>query len=104
MNIQGTIKLIGSTEQVTDKFKKRQVVVTTNDKYPQDLAIDFTQDNVDMLDKFNVGDTVEVGINLRGNEWKGKYYVNINGWKIDANTSDSKEEKGMSKEETDLPF
>jgi len=103
LTVTGTIKVIGSTEQVSEKFKKRLLVVTTDDKYPQDIPIDFTQDNVDILDKVEIGQVVTVNINLRGNEWKGKYYLNAQGWKLEAGTAAPK--KGdISKEESDLPF
>lgn len=82
--LKGTIKLIGETQQVSEKFKKRTVVVTTPDeKYPQDIAMDFNQDAGSKLDDFNVGDEVTVSFNLRGSEWKDKYFVNLTGWKID---------------------
>lgn len=83
--IKGIVKLVGQTEQVSDKFKKRQVVITTPDeKYPQDLAVEFTQDKCSLLDAINVGDEVTASINLRGSEYKGRYFVNLTGWKIES--------------------
>ena len=84
MNITGKIIVLNNTQTVgsAGTFKKRTVVVETNEKYPQKLAIDFVQDGCSMLDKYKVGETVEIAINHRGNEYNGKYYVSLQGWKI----------------------
>lgn len=81
--IEGTVKLINETMTFDSGFKKREIVVTTDDeKYPQDIKVEFLKDDVDLLDNFKPGERVEVDYNLRGNEYNGKYYVNINGWRI----------------------
>ena len=88
MEVTGTIKVINDTQQVSDKFSKREVVVKTQDQYPQDILIQFTQDKCAMLDKYKVGEVVSVSINLRGREWTNpktaeiKYFNTIEGWKI----------------------
>lgn len=85
MNVEGILKIKGETQEFGSKgFTKRQSVITTDEKYPQDIAIDFVQDATDLLDPFEVGQSVKVAINLRGNEYNGKYYVNLQGWKIEA--------------------
>ena len=84
MNVQGKIKVIGATESIGAKgFLKRLLVIETSETYPQQLPIEFTQDKTSLLDNFNVGDDANVSINLRGSEWQGKYYANIQGWKIE---------------------
>jgi len=86
----GTIKSISEEVQVTDSFKKRVFVLTTDDMYPQDLEIECVQDNTTILDKVKVGESVEVSINLRGREYTKKdgsglgYFNSINAWKIDT--------------------
>ena len=88
MEITGNIKLIQDVESGTSKagneWSKRTIVVTTAEKYPQDLAIDFLGDKISQINNFQVGNPVTVGINLRGKEYNGKYYTSINGWKIAA--------------------
>ena len=70
MEVQGKIKLIGETQTVgSNGFRKRELVVTTEEQYPQHLSIDFVQDKTDLLNTFQVGQQVKVGINLRGREW-----------------------------------
>jgi len=84
MDINGKIIVIGDTETIgTKEFKKRLLVVQTDEQYPQSIPVEFTQDKTNLLDKFKVDDLVKVSINLRGSEWKGKYYANIQGWRID---------------------
>ena len=84
MKIKGTIKLINETQTFDSGFQKREFVVTTKEQYPQDLKIELIKDKCDKLDSFGEGQEVEVAINLRGNEYNGKYYVNLQAWKIDA--------------------
>ena len=83
MTVEGNIKQIGETVTFDSGFTKRQIVVTTNETYPQEIAIDFIKDGCTMLDSFAVGQNVCVAINIRGNEYNGKYYVSLQGWKID---------------------
>lgn len=87
MEVKGKIKFIGSTQQVSDKFSKREIVVSTDEQYPQHISIEFNQDKCAILDKYSVGDDIEVGINLRGREWTNpqgetKYFNSIQGWNI----------------------
>ena len=95
MEVQGKVKVIGSTATFGAKdFAKREIVVTTEEQYPQDIMIEFVQDNVDLLDKFAVGQSVKIGINLRGREWinpqgEAKYFNSLQGWRIEAVTSEA---------------
>ena len=84
MEVQGKIIVLNDTESIgTKEFKKRLVVVQTDEQYPQTIPVEFTQDKTSLLNNFSIGDFVKIGINLRGAEWKGRYFANINGWKID---------------------
>ena len=85
--VKGKIILKNDTEQVSDSFCKREFVVETNEQYPQKVLIQFVQDKCDILNNFNVGDDVEVGVNIQGREWvspqgETKYFNTIQGWKI----------------------
>ena len=87
MKITGKIKKIFDEEQVTASFKKRAIVVTTQEQYPQDILIEFQQDNCSKLNPFSEGLDVVIGINLRGREWinpqgEAKYFNTIVGWTI----------------------
>ena len=89
MEVEGKIKVIGETKEYGNNgFRKREVVVTTEERYPQFLNIDFIQDKTDLIDKFSVGENVKIGINLRGREWvspqgETKYFNSIQGWRIE---------------------
>ena len=88
MEVKGKIKLINQTQNITTEFRKRDLVVTTEEQYPQDLLIQFVQEKCDVLNNFQAGDNVVIGVNLRGREWQNpqgetKYFNTIQGWRID---------------------
>lgn len=69
-------------------FRKREMVVTTDEQYPQHIMVEFTQDKCDLLNNYRVGEPVKVSINLRGREWvnpqgETKYFNSIQGWRIE---------------------
>lgn len=81
----GTIKLIEDVQTFGSGFTKREFVVTTeHDKYPQDLKFEVVKDKCSLLDAFEAGQKVLVNFDIRGNEYKGRYYVNLSAWKIQA--------------------
>jgi archaellum component FlaG (FlaF/FlaG flagellin family) len=87
MQVKGTIKRIEATNVVSDKFSKRDVVVTTDGEYPQDLNIQFTQNKCDVLNNYTAGDNVVIDINLKGNDRVNSdgvvsNFTKIEGWKI----------------------
>lgn len=90
MEITGKIKKIDETKTYgASGFRKREVVVETNEQYPQPLLVEFVQDKCDLLNNFNLGQEVKISINLRGREWinpKGEavYFNSIQGWRIEA--------------------
>lgn len=88
LELTGTVKEIFETQTFESGFQKRELVITTQEQYPQDVKLEFVQDKIDLLDRYNVGDLVKVGFNIRGNEFKGKYYVSLQGWKIFAEGSE----------------
>jgi hypothetical protein len=109
MQIKGKIKVIGQTKTFGSGFTKRDVVVTTQEQYPQDILVEFTKDNCETLNNYNVGDEVEVGINLRGREWTSpqgevKYFNTIQGWKIGTTQAEVTVEAHSPDRDDDLPF
>ncbi len=89
MEVQGKIKMIGETQTFgSNGFRKREVVVTTEEQYPQHIMVEFVQDKTDLLNSFQVGQPVKIGVNLRGREWvnpqgETKYFNSIQGWRIE---------------------
>lgn len=109
MNLQGTIKLINNPQKVSDKLTKQQMVLTIDEdtKYPQNIAIEFLNDKTQILQKHKAGEKVSVDINLRGNEYNGKYYNNLVGWKIAQvinNEVTNSQQNPQREAEVDLPF
>lgn len=90
MEIQGKVKVIGETQTFGNNgFRKREIVVTTEEQYPQHIMVEFVQDKTDLLNNFNVGQGVKISINLRGREWTNpqgevKYFNSIQGWRIES--------------------
>ena len=79
----GKIKLISDTQTFPSGFSKREFVVTTADsKYPQDLKFEVVKDKCAILDNYKEGQDVQVNFDIRGNEYNGKYYVNLSCWKL----------------------
>ena len=88
MEVIGKVKAIGEEQQVSASFKKRELVVTTEDQYPQSILIEFVQDKTDLLNELSIGQNIKVSINLGGREWvnpagETKYFNSIKGWRIE---------------------
>ena len=114
MQVSGKIKLIRETQTIgSSGFRKRELILTTEEQYPQQLSIEFVQDKCDVLNNFSQGQDVTISINLRGREWinpegEAKYFNSIQGWKIEggASSESSVGSNGSSSndEPDDLPF
>ena len=109
MNLKGTIKLINNPQKVSEKLTKQQMVLTIDEdtKYPQNIAIEFVNDKTQILQKHKAGEKVSVDINLRGNEYNGKYYNNLVGWKVAQginNEVTNSQQNPQREAEVDLPF
>ena len=88
MEVTGRVKMVDQTKEVgSSGFRKRDIVVTTDEQYPQHILVQFVQDKCDLLNNFQVGDNVKIDINLRGREWTNPqgetvYFNTIQGWRI----------------------
>jgi hypothetical protein len=124
MDITGILKVKMDTQQVSEKFKKREFVITDNSsQYPQVIAFQLTQDKCNLIDQYKIGDEIKVHFNLRGREWtspKGevKYFNTLEAWRIEGgvgggsnNSSSSSSSMNdvattftAASQEDDLPF
>ena len=118
MEVQGKIKLKKDTQSfgsAENPFLKRELIVTTDEQYPQDIMIEFVQDKCALIDSYNVGQDVKVSINLRGREWinpqgEAKYFNSIQGWRIEqletvpSDLQQAPLEQVLDEEPDDLPF
>lgn len=90
MEIQGKIKQIFPSQMIgANGFEKRDLVIVTEENYPQTIIIQFTQQRCDLLESLQVGQNVKVYINIKGREWTNpqgetKYFNTIEGWKIEV--------------------
>ena len=90
--LKGELKVINDTRQVSEKFKLREFVLTTEGDYPQVIQFQSVQDKTELLDVLTVGQQVEVFFNLRGREWTNadgvvKVFNTLDAWKIDLLSS-----------------
>ncbi len=126
MELQGIIKKLGEVQTFPSGFQKREMVLVTEEQYPQPISIEFLKEKGDLLNQLNEGDKVKVSINIGGREWTSpqgdvKYFNSITGWKIEkvdsmggpeptqASSSNSsatpaKSNDVFADEEDDLPF
>ncbi|MFT4831183.1 MAG: hypothetical protein ACI815_000826 [Psychroserpens sp.] len=90
MEIQGKIKMVDETKTFGNNgFRKREMVITTEEQYPQHIMVEFVQDKCDLLNNYTAGQEVKVSINIRGREWvnpqgETKYFNSIQGWRLEA--------------------
>ena len=83
--LTGKIKLIQEAKTFDSGFTKREMVVIVEDgKYPQEINIEFVQDKVALLESLQIGQEVTVTFDIRGREYNGRYFNNLQGWKIVA--------------------
>ncbi len=89
---RGTIKLIGELQTFPSGFSKREFVVTTaHDRYPQDIKFETVKEKCSLLDGFSPGQEVVVSFDIRGNEYNGKYFVNLSCWKLQPAGEDAEQ-------------
>ena len=93
--VVGTLKAKFETQQVSDKFAKREFVIMTDTttQYPQAINFQLSQDKCGLLDSYNVGEEMKVSFNLRGREWSGpegvKYFNSLEAWRLEKVSSSS---------------
>ena len=105
LKLNGTIKLVGEVQTFDSGFVKREFVITTKEQYPQDVKFEVTKEKATDFEKYNkVGDNVEVTFNVRGNEYNGKYYVNLQAWKVFKADAKPSEPVASVEPVDDMPF
>jgi len=117
LSIKGTIKKIYPTQQINDTFKKREFILVTDEKYPQTIKFELTQKKTEFLDDIKKQVNATVYFNVRGRDWINKenktvYFVSLNVWKIETETTPEikpipepvKQETQPQTQTDDLPF
>jgi hypothetical protein len=119
LSIEGKIKRILDEQVISERFKKREFVIETEEQYPQVLVFQLVQDKTNLIDPLNIGDKIEVFFNLRGREWQKdpsaeiRVFNTLDAWRIQkVESMPSQNEGGGSSvdplepagPEDDLPF
>ena len=115
MNIKGKLIEIFDTIQITETFKKREFIIqdNKNPEYPEYIKVEVIQDKVSLLDNINIGDEINVLINIKGRKWEDKegnikYFNSIQGWKIESENlnlnQDNNDDNFNQDSGEDLPF
>ena len=81
--IEGVLHKKFDIESKSSSFQTREFVITTEGTYPQYVKFQLTQDKCGIIDATQDGEKVKVSFDLRGREWQGKYFTNLNAWKIE---------------------
>lgn len=100
--ISGVIHKMFETQKISESFSKREIVIKTDEPYPQLIPVQFTNKNIDKLSRYKEGSDVVVSYNLRGKEWQSKFFVSIDGWRIEngafgSSNQAQKEEDSIAK-------
>jgi hypothetical protein len=83
--LTGKVKLIQEPQTFESGFTKREMVVIVDEgKYPQEINLEFIQEKVALLDNLSAGEEVTVSFDIRGREYNGRYFNNLQGWKVVA--------------------
>ncbi len=116
----GVLKIKGKEQKVSDRFKKREFVLTDNSpSYPQTILFQLTQDRCSLLENYNVGDEITVHFQLKGREWRNpqgevKFFNSLDVFKVEkvhsAPSNENTSEPSFNNEtlvptpDDDLPF
>lgn len=110
---EGTVKQIMDVQTFKSGFKKREIILTSDDQFPQDIKFEFLKDDVDLLKTIKPNQRVSIGFTLNGNEYNGKFYTNIIGMSISKVTVDKSGKRTnevvskiteVEESDDDLPF
>jgi single-strand DNA-binding protein len=111
--LTGKIKIIQEEQTFDSGFSKREMVVTVEDgNYPQDINLEFVKDKAKLLDDLQPGQEVTVTFDIRGRESNGRYFNNLQGWKVSSETMDKQSKENSTSDDnldqpdidSDIPF
>lgn len=114
MELVGKVKLIRDEQTFASGFTKREFVVTTEEKYPQDIQFELLKENGNLITSYRPGDRIKVFFDIRGREYQGKYYNSLVSWKIEGQGGENSQQSAppmpppmpptAADMEDDLPF
>lgn len=104
LEVEGILHKKFDTQSKTETFQAREFVLKTDGQYPQFVKFQLTQDRCQLVDGFEEGQTVKVSFDLRGREWQGKYFTNLNAWKIESLSANTPPPAGDTFPSEEPPF
>lgn len=117
--VQGKLHKVFPSENKSGSFQAREFVIEVESgQYSQLIKFQLTQDRCDLIDSYSEGEEIQVHFDLRGREWDGKYFTNLNAWRLNRPSFTGKTDsdkpaqdevsslpdKGFSDPLNDLPF
>lgn len=81
--MEGILHKVFDTEQKSERFQAREFVVESEEQYPQFIKFQLVQEKCELIESYNEGDRVKVHFDLRGREWNGKFFTNVNAWRVE---------------------
>ena len=99
----GKIKKILDRQDFPSGFYKQEFVVTTEDRFPQEIKMDCLKEKVDLLNDLKEGDAVRVHFDIRGREWNERYFVDLSAWKIEPAGNEGGGGSAPAREEQAVP-
>lgn len=85
--VEGKLHKKFDIENKTSSFQAREFVLEVPDgNYPQFVKFQLVQDRCALIDNMTEGEMIKVHFDLRGREWQGKYFTNLNAWRVEKAT------------------
>ena len=82
--VEGKLHKVFPSENKSGSFQAREFVIEVESgQYPQFVTFQLVQDRCSLFDDYNEGENIKVHFDLRGREWQGKYFTNLNAWRLD---------------------
>lgn len=78
-----------------NQWKKQEFVIETADQFPKKVCFTLFNDKVSMLAGLNPGDELEVSFDVESREYNGKYFHNLNAWKLDRSSASAPVSDGI---------
>lgn len=106
LEITGELKHIGEVEIITTTNAEKRIFVIEIEpgQYSQEICFELFRDKVSLINNFQIGDTITVSFNLRGREYQGRWWVNLQAWRLAKSNTPEVEESPLPEEHDDLPF
>jgi len=103
--VEGKLHKKFETEQKTESFQAREFVIEIADgNYPQFIKFQLVQDRCGLLEPYEEGEDIKVHFDLRGREWNGRYFTNLNAWRLEKAGPDAAATPAASGGNEEYPF